>query len=198
MNKFLEKLLKGREVEWRKLGEVCEIANTQRKPIKASLRKKGSVPYYGANNIQDYVEGYTHNGEYILIAEDGSKDLKNYSIQYVNGKFWANNHIHVVKNKEKLNNKFLYYYLNTFDFIPYLTGGNRAKLTKSNLVNIPISIPPIDVQEEIVRILDKFTELNKELNKELNAREKQYKYYLNKLLTFGDDVEWKSLGELLL
>ncbi len=98
---YLEKLLDGVEVEWRNLGDTSlfEIANNGRKPVKASLRIAGETPYYGANNIQDYVDGYTHDGEYVLIAEDGSASLENYSIQYATGKFWANNHVHVVRGK---------------------------------------------------------------------------------------------------
>jgi len=175
-------------VEWRKLGEVCEIEDNKRKPVAASKRISGKIPYYGANNIQDYVDGFTHNGEYVLIAEDGSKDLKNYSIQYVSGKFWANNHIHVVKGKEFLLNKFLFYYLKTFNFIPFLTGGERAKLTKENMLKITIPIPPFSEQERIVAILDKFDALVNDLTSglpaEIEARRKQYEYYRNKLLQF--------------
>ena len=61
--------LNGKEVEWKKLGEVCEIEDNKRKPVAASKRISGEIPYYGANNIQDYVDGFTHNGEYVLIAE---------------------------------------------------------------------------------------------------------------------------------
>ena len=72
---FLHKLMDGSNVEWISLGgaEHIEIANRGRRPVKASLREPGDTPYYGANNIQDYVEGHTHDGEYCLIAEDGSK-----------------------------------------------------------------------------------------------------------------------------
>src|SRR5690554_2503854 len=95
---YIDKLLQDVEVEWKTLGdeEFVNIANRGRKPVKASLRIPGEIPYYGANNIQDYVEGYTHEGEFTLIAADGSASLESYSIQYVDGKFWANNHVHVV------------------------------------------------------------------------------------------------------
>ena len=197
MSAILDKLLKGQKVEWLPLGEACEIADNLRKPVKSSLRVAGNIPYYGANNIQDYVEGYTHNGEYVLIAEDGSANLENYSIQWATGKFWANNHVHVVKGKENLDSRFLYHFLRFMNFIPYLTGGDRAKLTKAKMVEIPIPIPPLDVQAEIVRILDAFTAVTAELTAELNMREKQYQYYRDKLLTFSDnEIIWKSLGEL--
>lgn len=203
---YLEKLLDGVEVEWRNLGDTSlfEIANNGRKPVKASLRIAGETPYYGANNIQDYVDGYTHDGEYVLIAEDGSASLENYSIQYATGKFWANNHVHVVRGKERIHSRFLYHYLCIVNFLPFLTGGGRAKLTKGQLIEIPVPIPcpenpekSLAIQSEIVRILDKFTALTAELTAELNMRKKQYNYYRDQLLRFKEgEVEWKTLGEI--
>jgi type I restriction enzyme S subunit len=189
-------------VEYVRLAECCDIEDNKRKPVKSSLRIPGDTPYYGANNIQDYVKGYTHYGQYVLIAEDGSASLENYSVQYVDGFFWANNHVHVIKGRKDLDTKFLYYYLTSFNFIPFLTGGTRAKLNKRNMEKIPIPIPPLPVQQEIVRILDTFTELIKELNAELDRRRKQYEYYRNLLLTFDDarkkrlNIKWMRLGEI--
>ena len=191
---FLEKLLDGAEVEWKPLDEVANIANNARKPVKSSLRISGNIPYYGANNIQDYVEGYTHDGEFVLIAEDGSASLENYSIQWAVGKFWANNHVHVVNGKEKLNNRFLYHYLTNINFIPFLAGKERAKLTKAKLQQIPIPIPPLSVQTEIVRILDALTALTSELTSELILRQKQYEYYREKLLSFDSLEQLNSEG----
>ncbi|HGG1608285.1 TPA: restriction endonuclease subunit S [Escherichia coli] len=217
---YLEKLLDGVEVEWRNLGDTSlfEIANNGRKPVKASLRIAGETPYYGANNIQDYVDGYTHDGEYVLIAEDGSASLENYSIQYATGKFWANNHVHVVRGKERVHSRFLYHYLCIVNFLPFLTGGGRAKLTKGQLIEIPVPIPcpgnpekSLAIQSEIVRILDKFSALTAELTAELTMRKKQYNYYRDQLLSFdeeqekpvyleklldGVEVEWRTLGEI--
>ena len=203
---YLEKLLDGVAVEWKLLGDSSffEIANNGRKPVKSSLRVSGKTPYYGANNIQDYVDGYTHNGEYVLIAEDGSANLERYSIQYTLGKFWANNHVHVVRGKSGVNSRFLYHYLCIVNFVPFLTGGGRAKLTKGQLIEISVPIPCPDnpekslaIQGEIVRILDTFTSLTAELTAELTARKKQYNYYRDQLLNFKEgEVEWKALGEI--
>ena len=203
---YLEKLLDGVDVEWTTLGNeyAVEIANSGRKPVKATLRVAGQTPYYGANNIQDYVEGYTHDGEFVLIAEDGSASLENYSIQYARGRFWANNHVHVVRGKEGLNTRFLYHYLHIVNFILFLSGGGRAKLTKGKLVDIPLPIPcpenpekSLEIQAEIVRILDAMTSHTAELTAELTLRQKQYNYYRDKLLSFQDgEVEWKKLGDL--
>ena len=188
---FLDKLLDGAEVKWMSLDEVANIANNARKPVKSSLRISGNIPYYGANNIQDYVEGYTHDGEFVLIAEDGSASLENYSIQWAVGKFWANNHVHVVNGKEKLNNRFLYHYLTNMNFIPFLAGKERAKLTKAKLQQIPIPIPPLPVQTEIVKILDALAALTSELI----LRRKQYEYYREKLLSFDSLEQLNSGGE---
>ena len=197
---FLEKLLDGAEVKWMPLDEVANIANNARKPVKSSLRISGNIPYYGANNIQDYVEGYTHDGEFVLIAEDGSASLENYSIQWAVGKFWANNHVHVVNGKEKLNNRFLYHYLTNMNFIPFLAGKERAKLTKAKLQQIPIPIPPLPVQTEIVKILDALTALTSELTSELILRRKQYEYYREKLLSEEELAkvvsDWKYLTQV--
>ncbi|WP_185946336.1 restriction endonuclease subunit S, partial [Enterococcus faecalis] len=98
------------EGEWElcKLGDVANRYDNLRVPITASKRISGNTPYYGANGIQDFVEGYTHDGEFILVAEDGANDLKDYPVQYVNGKVWVNNHAHVLQAKQSIaNNKFL-------------------------------------------------------------------------------------------
>ena len=196
---YIARLLQGTEVVWTTLGDEkkIEIANANRRPVKASERISGNIPYYGANNIQDYVEGYTHEGIYILIAEDGTKSIENYSVQWATGKFWANNHVHVLKGKNNVDSRFIYYYLQTVNFVPFLTGGDRAKLTKAKLLEIPIPLPPLSVQQEIVRILDKFTQLEAELEAELEGRKRQYEYYRNHLLSYeGKEVEWKMLGEV--
>ena len=177
---FIEKLLNGADVAWLPLGDnnFFEVANSARRPVKASLRAAGEIPYYGANNIQDYVEGHTHHGEYVLIAEDGSASLENYSVQYVRGKFWANNHVHVVRGAEVVDTRFLFHYLTTTNFLPFLSSKGRAKLTKGNLVQITIPIPYPDdpekslaIQGEIVRILDSFTKLTADLTAELTAEQ---------------------------
>ena len=202
---YMGKLLDGMEVVWLPLGEerFFEVANRGRKPVKASLRNAGKTPYYGANNIQDYVDGFTHDGEYVLIAEDGSASLENYSIQYATGKFWANNHVHVVRGTSAVNTRFLYHYLCTVNFIPFLTGGGRAKLTKGQMIQIPVPIPYPDHPEKslaeqtrIVSTLDKFDTLTNSISeglpREIELRQKQYEYYRDLLLNFPKSEETEA------
>jgi len=102
--------------------------------------------------------------------------------------FWANNHVHVVAGKEGVNTRYLYHLLCTLNFIPYLSGGGRAKLTKGKLSEIPIPIPPLPEQARIVAILDKFDTLahsiSEGLPREIELRQKQYEYYRDLLLNF--------------
>ena len=120
-------------------------------PVSESQRIKGITPYYGANGIQDYVEGFTHDGEFILIAEDGANDIKNYPVQYVNGKIWVNNHAHVLKAKDSNSTLFMKYRLNSLDMTPYLSGCGRYKLNAEVLMKINSFVPS---SEEQIKIAD--------------------------------------------
>ncbi|WP_154461310.1 restriction endonuclease subunit S [Helicobacter pylori] len=172
-------------VEFRKLGEVCEILDNRRIPIAKNKRNPGIYPYYGANGIQDYIDSYIFDGDFVLVGEDGSVINKDNTpvVNWASGKIWVNNHAHVLQTKNELKLKFLYFYLQTID-VSYCVAGTPPKINQENLKKITIPIPPLEVQQEIVKILDAFTELNTELNTELKARKKQYQYYQNMLLDF--------------
>ena len=136
--------------EQRKLSDIADRFDNLRVPITASERKSGDTPYYGANGIQDYVEGFTHDGEFILVAEDGANDLKNYPVQYVNGKVWVNNHAHVLQGKNTItDNKLLMNSINNFNIEQFLVGGGRAKLNADVMMKLNILLPTFDEQEKI-------------------------------------------------
>ena len=128
--------------EQRKVSDIANRYDNLRVPVTAHLREKGSTPYYGANGIQDYVKGYTHKGEFILIAEDGANDLKDYPVQYVNGSIWANNHVHVLQGKGNIaDNKFLKYSISQTNIEVLLVGGGRAKLNANIMMKMTIKLP---------------------------------------------------------
>ena len=136
--------------EQRKVRDVANRYDNLRVPVAANLRVSGTTPYYGANGIQDYVEGYTHEGEFVLVAEDGANDLKNYPVKCVNGRIWVNNHAHVLQGKAKIaDNQFLAYSINQADIESLLVGGSRAKLNAETLMDIELTLPNLPEQQEI-------------------------------------------------
>ena len=186
-------------VEWKPLTECCNILDGKRKPITKGARQSGPYPYYGANGIQDWVADYIFDGTYVLIGEDGSVITPNGTpiVNWAHGKIWVNNHAHIIAEKTGVLLRFLFYYIQIID-IHNLVHGNIPKLTQGDLKELEIPVPPLPVQEEIVRILDTFTELQAELQAELQKRKQQYNYYRDYLLSFEGrtDVEWKKLGEI--
>ncbi len=103
---------------------------------------------------QDYVDGFTHDGEFVLVAEDGANDLKNYPVRCVNGRIWVNNHAHVLQGKpEMADNKFLAYSISQADIESLLVGGGRAKLNAEIMMGIEFHIPSLDEQRIIGKYL---------------------------------------------
>ena len=135
---------KGFEEDWeqRKVSELADRYDNLRVPVAEKLRVRGTTPYYGANGIQDYVRGFTHDGEFVLVAEDGANDLKNYPVQYVNGRIWVNNHAHVLQAKDKIaDTRFLGYAVSRADIEAILVGGGRAKLNAEVLMRLALILP---------------------------------------------------------
>lgn len=136
--------------EQRKLGDVVNRFDNLRIPVTASKRIHGEFPYYGANGIQDYVDGYTHNGEYILVAEDGASNVYDYPVNYVKGKVWVNNHAHVIQGKTNIaDNLFLLNAIKSINIASFLVGGSRAKLNAEIMMELPIKIPSYNEQKKI-------------------------------------------------
>lgn len=141
---------KGFEGVWCKqlLQHLANRYDNLRVPVSASNRISGNTPYYGANGIQGYVCGYTHDGAFILVAEDGASDLKNYPVQFVNGKIWVNNHAHVLQAKEEVSdNLFLKYAFAQYNVEPFLVGGGRAKLNAEVMMQMEFMVP-VEIAEQ--------------------------------------------------
>jgi type I restriction enzyme, S subunit len=180
-------------VEYKTLDQIAENHDNERKPITSGNRDFGQYPYYGASGIVDYVEDYIFDGDFLLISEDGANLIaRNTPIAFsINGKNWINNHVHVLRFYSLTTQKFVEHYLESLDLTAFISGAAQPKLNQKNLNKIPIPVPPLPVQNEIVRILDNFTELT--------ARKQQYEYYRYQLLTFSENdnkVRWMKLGEV--
>lgn len=141
---------------YKKLGEVCEVLDSKRKPVTKSKRISGIYPYYGATGIQDYVDKFIFDGNYLLVGEDGAKwGTSDKTAYQIHGKCWVNNHAHILKvNDDVANTSFLEYYLVWKDLRPFITGAIVQKLTQAALVSIPIPLPPLSIQSRIVSELD--------------------------------------------
>lgn len=172
-----------------RIDQITDNLDNRRKPLNNIERKKisnkGLYPYYGANNLMDYVDEYIFDEDIICIAEDGGSWGRNEKCSYiVNEKCWVNNHAHVLRVKENLDIKYLYYYLNHNDLNKYITGTTRGKLTQSALNSIEILLPDKRLQSRIVTILDKAQELIDKRKEQIEALDELVKSKFIEM--FGD------------
>ena len=174
------------------LEDIAENCDSMRKPVTSGKREAGEYPYYGASGIVDYVKDYIFDGDYLLVSEDGANLLaRSTPIAFsISGKNWVNNHAHVLKFDCYETRRFVEFYLNSIDLAPYISGGAQPKLNQKNLNRIEIPLPDQKRQKYIVDILDRFdaicNDLTSGLPAEIEARQKQYEYYRDKLLTFKE------------
>lgn len=142
-----------------KLGNIVENCNSKRIPLKQADRaqRNGSYRYYGASGVIDYVDDYLFDGDYLLIGEDGNNLISRSTdiAFHANGKFWVNNHAHVLTSNGNADLGFLVHYINSINLEPFITGSAQPKLNKKNLDAIEIPLPPLDEQKRIAAILDK-------------------------------------------
>ena len=182
-------------VEYKKLGDVVTIKNGK----DYKHLGKGNIPLYGSGGIMAYVDDFVYGTPTVLIPRKGSLG----NLFYVDTPFWNVDTIfYTVIDTEQIIAKFLYYVLLNEHLEDLNKAGGVPSLTQSTLNKIRIPVPPLPIQEEIVRILDHFTELTAELQAELQARQEQYEYYRNKLLTFTkmwggtQSVTWMRMSEI--
>ena len=165
--------------EWQEflIEDLADFCNAKRVPLSSMQRQQlqGSYPYYGASGIVDYVNDYIFEGSHVLISEDGENlKSRNTPIAFeASGKFWVNNHAHILKAKEQHLTKILIHYFAQLDLSPYLTGAVQPKLNKATLSKIPLYLPSsIAEQKAIASVLssldDKIDLLHRQ-NKTLEA-----------------------------
>ncbi len=189
--------------ETKRLEEVCEILDSQRRPITKRDRTAGRYPYYGATGIVDYVNSYIFDEPLVLIGEDGAKWRSGEETAFtIQGKCWVNNHAHVLRPYRKtVIDNWLVHYLNHSDLTVFVSGLTVPKLNQGNLREINIPVPPLPEQRRIVGLLDEAfaaiatAKANAEKNLQ-NARE-IFESHLNDVFTKkGDGWVEKRLGEI--
>ena len=179
-------------VEYKKLGDVCELSRGKVYSKTYIVENAGEYPVYSSQTA--------NNGEYLTWTTDGAYAG---TIFHRKGKFSITNVCGLISIKiTDLSIRFLYYWLSIKAKEHVYSGMGNPKLMSNQMIPIEVPIPPLKVQEEIVKILDRFAEYAAELQAELQARQEQYEYYRNKLLSFSDinrehtDVTWMKMSEI--
>ena len=186
-----KKRLPGFDGEWRtrKLQDICTCRDNLRVPLNSEerARRKGSIPYLGANGIVDFVDDFVIDQDAVLLAEDGGyfDEYQNRPIAHFSrGKAWVNNHAHILTEKSGTNLSFVYYSLVHKNILAFVNGGTRAKLNKSDMLLIPIHMPKsLEEQTAISSILTIADEEIEALEQRINNLKLQKKALMQQLLT---------------
>lgn len=200
---FIEQLLNGENVEWKKLGEVCSLTRGKRL-TKRDLDINGIYPvYHGGIEPIGYYNKFNRKANSTMIINVGASAG---TVGYSANDFWSSDGCFCFSHNGQLNQRYLYYSLQNIEtFIKSkVRKAGIPTLDNKVLENIKIPLPPLSVQHRIVEILDKFTALEAELEAELDCRKRQYEYYRNQLLSFDilnrgqklNDVKIMTLGEI--
>ena len=186
-------------VEWKELGEVCSVKKGKQLN-KNLLTEDGLYPAYnGGQTYSGRTNDYNVEANTIIVSQGGASAG---FVNFVDTKFWANAHCYyILPDETRVNNRFVYHFvkMNQKYLMDFQHGAGIPALKSDKLSKLLIPIPPLEIQEKIMQILDKMTEYVTELTSELTSRKKQYSFYRDKLLSFEDEVyqvEWKTLGEV--
>ena len=201
---YIERLLQGAEVVWKPLGEVAEIKTGQTVSKNIIAENTGNYPVINSGREPlGFINTWNTDNDPIGITSRGAGVG---SVTWQGGKYFRGNLNYSVSIHDSsiLDTRFLYHLLlqMQIDIQALCTFQGIPALNAANLKKLFIPLPPLSVQQEIVRILDKFTQLEAELEAELDCRKRQYEYYRNKLLTFneiggvGTEIVWKTLDQI--
>ena len=186
-------------VVWKELGEVC-VVNKGKQLNKTLLTDDGRYPAYnGGKTYSGRTSDYNVEENTIIISQGGASAG---FVNFVTTKFWANAHCYYLLPDLKLvDNRYLYHFLKMKQsyLMDFQHGAGIPALKSDKITKMVLPLPPLEIQQEIVALLDKFTDYVTELTAELTDRQKQYSFYRDKLLSFEDEVyqvEWKTLGEV--
>ncbi len=178
------------EWEVRPLEKVAKNLDNKRRPITSSDREAGSIPYYGASGVVDYVEGYIFDEDLLCVSEDGANLVARTSpIAFsISGKTWVNNHAHVLKFETACTQKFVEVYLNSIKLDDFITGMAQPKLNKAMLDSIPIPYPGAIEQQCIASCLSSLDALITAATQELDTLKTHKKGLMQQLFPSHEDA----------
>lgn len=164
-----------------------------RKPLSGMVRaeRKGPFPYYGAARVFDYIDDYIFDGDYLLVAEDGSvitPDRKPV-LQFATGKFWANNHTHILQGKPPVSTEYLYLVIRDRDVSGYVTGAAQPKINQANLNRIPVVVPSLKILQSFDEFVCPVIRLVRLMEERSEVLRKTRDLLLPKLISGQLDVE---------
>jgi type I restriction enzyme S subunit len=138
-----------------RLADVVQCLDSVRKPVRASERRPGPYPYYGASGVVDHVVGHLFDGTYALVAEDGENlRSRNTPVAFLaRGKFWVNNHAHILGGTDVTDVRYLAYRIECSDVARFLSGSTQPKLTQEALLSMTFTWPPMEIQRTIADVL---------------------------------------------
>lgn len=159
--------------KWEPLGEIMLNYDGKRVPLSKEVRekRKGKYRYYGATEIVDYIDDFLFDGEYLLIGEDGANLVsKSRPLAFiVEGKFWVNNHAHILQAKGNISLKYVCNYFNSLNLAQYVTGSAQPKLTQANMNKISIPFCPPEEQHRIVDEIERRLSVADKLEETITA-----------------------------
>ena len=177
------------------------LHDSQRIPLSSNQRMnmEKRYPYYGATSIMDFVDNYIFDGKFLLLAEDGTVIDKNDRpvLQYVYGKFWANNHAHVISGKNGFSVEFLYLFFKQTNIKGFVTGAVQPKINQANLKSIPINIPTKNILSEFDAIIQPLFNLFIKNNNENQRLSEIRDSLLPKLMSGEIDVSKVDISDLI-
>jgi type I restriction enzyme S subunit len=180
--------------------DIVDLHDNRRIPLNKTQResRRGPYPYYGANGQVDTIDDYLFDGDYILVAEDGGYfDDPTRSVAYeASGKFWVNNHAHILAVRGRMPRRFLTYALNDLDWMKYVGGSTRLKLAQAGMRKIDVLLPPLSEQSRIANKLDRLSARTRRSREELDRIPLLIEHYKRAILTaaFRGDLsaDWRA------
>jgi type I restriction enzyme S subunit len=186
--------------------DVMEFFNTVRIPLSAAERgvmTEKNYDYYGASGVIDKVEGYLFDGTYILLAEDGANLLtRSKPLAFLaKGKFWVNNHAHILKPRHRGDDTFFVTLLESQDFSLFVTGAAQPKLTMENLGRFKLAVPPIAEQREIAAFIHakdaQFRPLIAQIERQIETLTSYRKSLIHECVTGRRRIAEKDLNRIV-
>ena len=185
--------------EWQtaSLGDLADVLDRRRVPVREEDRPSGTIPYYGANGQQGWIDRPLFNEPLILLAEDGGffDEFADRPIAYrIDGPSWVNNHAHVLRAGAGVYQSYLFWSLRNKDIRRWIAGGTRSKLTRGEMEQVVVPVPPLEEQRRIAEILDTIDETIQATERVIDKLEHVIEGVLQRASLGRPDTEYPAIA----